>query len=272
MDLTSLQPHQKQFIPGTNSFVTQQQQQMSDQNNGHYKQMSQPALMPQLISNHQQTQPAQQQQQLSFHRPSRSVVHVRENSIDELDALFDPSKWSMRKTNNLPLTKRNLPQSFFKPPETGGTKTPKLINSNQHSRQNSIDQTNMLNHSNLLNQQHLLVQQKLNNLNGSPLNNNNNTGLPVLQSHLSSNFHTRSISEPVAAALSPFNVNQTQFNHQQQQQQQQQQQHQLAKNNQQIQTNPNVLPYGWRTAKTQQGQRYFIKYVHLYIISCKSIV
>jgi hypothetical protein len=64
---------------------------------------------------------------VSLHRPSRSVIHVKENSMDELDALFDPTKWSNRKSNQLPLIKRNLPQSFFRPPETGGTKTPKRL-------------------------------------------------------------------------------------------------------------------------------------------------
>ena len=239
MDLAILQQQQqqKQFNQSqfnqlqSNNFINHENQ------HGHFKQMSQPAVMQPHI---QQQHPQQQQQhQQTYHRPSRSVVHVRENSLDELDALFDPTKWINRKTNNLPLSKRNLPQSFFKPPETGGTKTPKLINSNQHSRQNSIDQTNVLNHSNLLNQQHLLLQQKLNNLNGAQ--------------SLNGNFHSRSISEPVAAALSPFS------------QQQQQLGQQFNQTNQVNTTKLNQvnqqLPYGWRAAKTQTGQRYYINYL-----------
>ena len=166
---------------------------------------------------------------VTLHKSSKSVLHVRENSLDELDALFDPAKWSNRKQNALPLAKRNLPQSFFRPPESGGTKTPKLAGSSAHSRQNSIDQTSLLNNSsNAFNQQ--LLQQKLSKLNSS--------------------LHSRSVSEPVAV-MPPYLMAQ-------QQQAFQSNQSNLPMQPQQIQ-NHTPLPYGWQSARTQTGQQYFIK-------------
>ena len=164
---------------------------------------------------------------VTLHKSSKSVLHVRENSLDELDALFDPAKWSNRKQNALPLAKRNLPQSFFRPPESGGTKTPKLAGSTAHSRQNSIDQTSLLNNnSNAFNQQ--LLQQKLSKLNSS--------------------LHSRSISEPVSV-MPPYLMAQ---------QQAFQNQSNLPIQPQQI-PNHSSLPYGWQSARTQTGQQYFIK-------------
>ena len=65
------------------------------------------------------------------HRKSSSVVHVRENSLDELEALFDPSKRSSRgqKAQLPPLHKRNLPSSFFS--------QPKLLRHLHHNRHNN---------------------------------------------------------------------------------------------------------------------------------------
>jgi hypothetical protein len=123
------------------------------------------------------------------HHKQNSILHIRENSLDELEALFDPSKWAFKQQQNKmpPLQKRNLPASFFKPPETG-TKTPKSqMSSNSHSRQNSFDQSYVLNNQQaMLNKQHLLLQQKLSNL----TNNNSNAN----------NFHMRSMSEPVCVS------------------------------------------------------------------------
>ena len=207
--------------------------------NGHIRQSSQPLMVNHHLAN--------VQNQVSLHRPSKSVVHVRENSMDELDALFDPNKWSKRVATNLPLAKRNLPQSFFRPPETG-TKTPKLNSmnsSNNHSRQSSIDQTNMHNNTNYLNQQHVLLQQKLANLhnNGSNPNGFNPNG---------QNFHSRSISEPVTS-MPPYN----QFAHSQPLQPFQQ--NTFQQNSQTLQSQLS-LPNGWQAAKTETGQRYYIKY------------
>ena len=204
---------------------------------GHVRQSSQPVLVNHHLTN--------VQNQGSLHRPSKSVIHVRENSMDELDALFDPNKWSKRTASNVPFSKRNLPQSFFRPPETG-TKTPKLNSmnsSNNHSRQSSIDQTNMHNNSNYLSQQHLLLQQKLANLSNSPFNNT-----------ASQNFHSRSISEPVVTNMPPY----TPFSNQPQPHQPYTQHAQYQQNTQTLQQQFS-LPYGWQAAKTETGQRYFIK-------------
>ena len=84
--------------------------------------------------------------QPSANNKIKAQLHVRENSKDELDALFDPVKFKITK----PLNKRNLPDSFFKPPEKG-TKTP------THSRQSSIDST-LLASTNALNPQNLNQQ------------------------------------------------------------------------------------------------------------------
>jgi hypothetical protein len=159
-------------------------------------------------------------------RPNRSVIHVKENSIDELDALFDPSKWSQRKTNALPLIKRNLPQSFFRPPESGGTRTPKRPGcSTLHSRQGSVDQTNVHNSSALLNQQHVLLQQRLASLNPTSL-------------------HSRSASEPVCV-MPPLARQQGHFS--------------LNGPNSQQLASQISMPYGWQSATTQNGQQYFVK-------------
>lgn len=201
-----------------------------------YPQQMQPhTLKPYSNSNPQPLQsrpPVAVHPLVSLHRPSRSVIHVKENSIDELDALFDPSKWSNRKTNQLPLIKRNLPQSFFRPPETGGTKTPKRLGgSTSHSRQGSVDMASLQNNSVMLNQQHLLLQKKLNTLN--------------------SNHHSRSASEPVSV-MPPFLMKQ----HQQQ----------LGLQNQPPPTSgphhlmqQSSLPHGWQSALAPNGQQYYIK-------------
>ena len=169
-----------------------------------------------------------------------AILHVRENSLDELEALFDPSKWPVKRhqqqQNLPPLHKRNLPASFFQPPETG-TKTPRNGGSAQHSRQGSMDQTyataGQHHHQNnimMLNKQHhMLLHQKL-----SSLSNNNS--------------HLRSISEPVN--LPPHAYNGLIL------QQQQQNFPNINANDSQISN----LPFGWQTARTNDGHVYFIKY------------
>lgn len=139
----------------------------------------------------------QQSKQALTIRSHKSILHVRENSLDELEALFDPTKWSNRSVNSLPLNKRNLPASFFRPPETG-TKTPRSSNFHHsvHSRQSSVDQTCLNQSANLLSKQHVLLHQKLASLNQS-------------------NNHLRSISEPVNISPLAYGIIQQQQQHQQ---------------------------------------------------------
>lgn len=159
-------------------------------------------------------------------KSSSSILHVRENSIDELEALFDPAKWSMRqKLPGVPLNKRNLPPSFFRPPETG-TKTPRANNySNNHSRQSSIDQSYASQQSQqaALSKQHQMLHQKLSVL---------------------TNSHLRSISEPVNVSPQSY----------------------AQMNSYQPETNKltnSHIAMGWQTAKSSDGQIYFYKYIKL---------
>ncbi len=131
MDIVSLnhrQQSQEYFSPNTLytnlsqtvSSVKQQNNESINQINKSFQNSSKNQTFEALKTNEPSVHPL-----VSINRSNRSVLHIKENSIDELDALFDPSKWSQRKTNVLPLIRRNLPQSFFRPPESGGTKTPK---------------------------------------------------------------------------------------------------------------------------------------------------
>ena len=66
------------------------------------------------------------------------ILHIRENSDSELQALFDTVlKPDAPRPLALPFRLRNLPDSFFKPPSTG-SKSPSVA-SNSHSRENSTD-------------------------------------------------------------------------------------------------------------------------------------
>lgn len=98
-----------------------------------------------------------------------------------------------------------------------------------HSRQGSIDQSSLQDKSRQLNQQHILLQQKLNNL--------------------SSNFHSRSASEPVSV-MPPVNKQHTQFP--------------IGSQNQPpVQSSAyiqqNSMPHGWQPAMTQNEQQYYVK-------------
>ena len=180
----------------------------------------------------------QQQQQLVNNNSSKlkSQLHVRENSKDELDALFDPIKLK----NAKPLFKRNLPDSFFKPPEKG-TKTP------THSRQGSMDSTLISASSPSSSNSHqLLNPQNINQQIHKKILNNNNI-----------NNHLRSNSEPVL--ITSFSLAQ------------QQQDHFGANNTSNSNNSPYLpqrqpsvcseqpLPHGWELVINSQGQRFYIK-------------
>lgn len=198
-------------------------------------------------SNLQQHQQQQQSCQNTSYKPITATLHIRENSMDELEALFNPKKIITSKA----FKERNLPSSFFKPPEFG-TKTP------IHSRQNSIDSTTVSNiaggvptmqSSTTTLQQHL--QQKL------------------LSSHFPNN-HSRSNSEP--AVVTPFSIAQQQnvlndncvdggSNNQSQiniMPTQLHHGHTYFHQRQFSVTTEAPLPTGWEMAKAANGQRYYI--------------
>jgi hypothetical protein len=240
---------------------------------GNQSMQQQHMLLQRAQSYQQQPHAGHQQQQLhsklsTSHKASKSVIHVRENSMEELEALFDKNKWPTNRSGKAtPLSKRNLPQSFFRPPERG-TKTPNsnnsrqssLTNSAQHSRQSSTDQQFLLAQQQ---QNQLLLQQKLNNLNGSGGGGGLFAGL---------NNHSRSASEPVVMApftngliqqqqqqptqATPMQQSQQAYtNHHQQLEIPQQQQHFMhlsMSSGNQLHLKQSSLPYGWDQQQQQQ--------------------
>lgn len=64
------------------------------------------------------------------------MLHIRENSDSDLQALFDTVlKPDALRPLQVPLRQRNLPASFFEPPQTG-SRSPSVAS---HSRENSTD-------------------------------------------------------------------------------------------------------------------------------------
>lgn len=129
----------------------------------------------------------------------RAVIHMRENSLDELEALFDPKKWHKVP----PLQKRNLPASFFRPP----TRQKSLLAS-LHVRQLSMvnsTNTDMLQHQTSF-QHQMQQQQQQQQYNRHqheslvvPVTGSGSAGGPPLPHHL------RSISEPVSMIETTLN-------------------------------------------------------------------
>jgi hypothetical protein len=193
-----------------------------------------------------------------------STLHIRENSREELDALFDPKKRQL----TVPLNKRNLPDSFFKPPEFG-TKTP------PHSRNNSIDlaNTNQLpqpqqqHFKNVLQNQHLRS-------NSEPAVSSPFSGLQyqALAQHQQSlhhnlnthNQHQRQYSVCTTDGQLPWNYLQ-----QHQHPQQRFNQHTFNNNSQTYHMQDDdienllknmPLPHGWEKAQTDKGDIYYINH------------
>jgi hypothetical protein len=161
-----------------------------------------------------------QQQQQPLNK-LKCQLHVRENSKDELDALFDPIKFK----NAKPLNKRNLPDSFFKPPEKG-TKTP------THSRQGSIDST-LLSSS---------PSSSSTSINPQSLN-------QQIHKKILNNNHLRSNSEPVL--INSFSLAASQQHNQDNVAYVAQRQTSVC--------SEQPLPHGWESAIATNGQRYYIK-------------
>ena len=70
------------------------------------------------------------------HKERNQIVHIRGDSDSELQALFDSVlKPDAHRPLQLPFRLRKLPDSFFNPPQSGGSRSPSVA----HSRENSTD-------------------------------------------------------------------------------------------------------------------------------------
>ena len=198
------------------------------------------------------------------HRKSNSILHIRENSLEELDALFDPSKRNTR-AHLPPLSKRNIPSSFFKQPPH------KLLRNlhHHHNRQYSSIDSSYSSSPYSLNKHlnHGVAHGNPNAANGS-LNSPNSMG-SASPGLLMNNNHLRSISEPVSMLPYPppnaFMNGSQMGQHLSSAQQQQQQQAPLQQINQNIINNNNnsgqytPSPFEWQAARTNDGRVYYIK-------------
>lgn len=138
---------------------------------------------------------------MSQERSGSQVVHVRENSDSELEALFKVAMNPGETNKSVPLRMRKLPPSFFTPPE------PQNIH---HSKDGSSDSTNY---------------------------NPTSTGGPSI-AHIRAHSSPPSLQQTLSAAPPPpQHVRQHSYDL----------------------TDDQPLPPGWDMAKTQHGQRYFLK-------------
>ena len=160
---------------------------------------------------------------------SAPIIHVRADSDSCLEELFTlglkpPGAQPMMPK---PLRLRNLPQSCFNPPSSGGSRSPSC-----HSRENSLDSSGLL-------QPYSPMQQPV----GSPQPQIGQTPQPI---------HTRAHS-------SPANLQQTLAAVQQQQQQH----FHLRQPSCDVSGSADLgpLPPGWEPARTPQGQLYFMNHI-----------
>jgi hypothetical protein len=179
---------------------------------------------------------------LQVKKLGRAVIHVRENSIDELEALFDPAKRCERSINKVPLIKRNLPTSFFQPPSIlTRTSAGRFF----HGRQTSlVDQLspkpfqphNQHQHHHHQSHNNKKVKNKLKN--------------QITRNIEKSSHHSRSMSEPVEMSPMALSLSSAQnvFC--------------FGSNNNLVNNTETVqLPFGWKSAKTDDGKTYYIKLV-----------
>jgi len=191
-------------------------------------------------------------------RPSAPIVHVRADSDTLLDQMFviaTKPPGSEMPLGQRPLRMRNLPASFWKPPN-GGTKSPSC-----HSRENSHDSNSMADPY-------------------SPMPVNVGSPQPGPQqqqqqqpnqpqpppSHSASVSHSRTHSAPptLQQTLAVALPVQPQQQLQQQQQQQQLQQHAHRRQASFDIANPHMggpLPPGWEETRTAEGQLYYMNHI-----------
>ena len=148
------------------------------------------------------------------------VVHVREGSQNDFDALFDVLKPAAPMKQQVPMKQRNLPASFFSPRPRQGN----------HSRESSADSTGY-NTAGLA-----LGLQGLPN-HGGTLPRPGHPSLPI--------SHGRSHSSPAGLHQTLSSVPQTHSH--------------IKTASFDIAEDQRPLPVGWEVATTPRGERYFLK-------------
>lgn len=173
----------------------------------------------------------------------KMVVHQREDSASELEALFDIglNKCQQQRPLQIPMKMRNLPASFFVPP-TMGSKSPSV-----HSRENSLDNSGPFSPGPVASPGHVgagvvagagLGQQAL----GQP------QGPGPQPLHSRANSCPATLGQTLAVA--------------QQHQNQALQHHHLRQQSYDVGRGEELgpLPPGWAMAMTPQGQKYFMNH------------
>ena len=167
--------------------------------------------------------------------PPGPIVHVRADSDSTLEALFDIALKppGTQTPLQVPLRMRNLPPAFFKPPLTGGSRSPSC-----HSRESSLDSTNLTQHQ----------QQQQQPQPYSPGQQSVGSPQPATPQPVHSRAHSSpaTLQQTMAAA-----------------QQQNQNFHLRQPSCDVTHGNPDLgpLPPGWESARTPQGQMYFMNHI-----------
>lgn len=197
------------------------------------------------------------------HSGHSQILHVRQDSANELDQLFnvvlDPSK----KTKSLPMKHRKLPKSFFQQPDR-----PRHAPMHAHSRSMGGLVSTPINHSRSSSTDSSASHQSGLNLSSSnlhqqsPAHVNNNPGArtgnftpgpvqhypfantPHMGLQLPQIAHSRSKSSPASLQIANANL-----------------QMKIQQPSNQIEVPPDMpLPQGWEFAKTPDGQTYFMNH------------
>lgn len=149
------------------------------------------------------------------------IVHVMDSNLDALfDAVMHPKDGQV--PLQVPMKLRNLPQSFFKPPDTGSKSV-------SHSRESSADSSTLLAAGPIGSPSPT-----------SPLQQTTPTGLPI--------HHPRAHSSPASLQQTYANANTSQHQHIRHQS------YDIADID-----SPLTLPAGWEMARTATGQKYYLK-------------
>jgi len=204
------------------------------------------------------------------------IVHMRADSDSMLESMFNVALKTPGTEMPLqkPLRMRNLPPSFFKPPNTG-TKSPSC-----HSRENSLDSTSMQDPYSPAMQNVGSPQPPQHPIHINPVHQGPQGGLqqapppPHSGSPGTAIHHSRAHSSPaqlvsqLVAVQVPLQQQVTTQQAQQQQQQHQAQQQQLHRvihspHHRQASLGDNLgpLPPGWEETRTQDGQLYYMNHI-----------